>query len=32
MLSDGSCGRKSRGAHTNMFITAFAGFLLGARW
>lgn len=31
MLSLGSLLRRFRGEHTNMFITAFAGFLDGAR-
>lgn len=31
MLWLGSCGLKSRGAQTNIFMTALAGFLLGAR-
>jgi hypothetical protein len=31
MLMLGSCGRRFRGEQTNMFITALAGFLLGAR-
>lgn len=32
MLELGSLARRLRGAQTNMFITAFAGFLEGARW
>jgi hypothetical protein len=31
MLSLGSLLRRLRGEHTNMFITAFAGFFDGAR-